>query len=274
MNIAEAIEARRIGPRLWLYANYHCNLTCSYCLTESAPNVPKREIDGDMMLGLAGEAADLGFSGIGITGGEPLLVQDLPERIALMAERLPVVLLTNGTIFNDARLARMAPLAQLDVHLQISLDSAAPIENDEMRGPENFAKVVEAVPRLLDMGIRVKIATTLDDPTGVDLSDLCELHRSLGISDDDHVVRGMVRRGRAAAEGWGSQAGADELFPELTVTDDGAFWSPFAPTVRGGQLDTDLLITRSVEPLAAAASTFLALVEGGSTQRAYDDRFV
>jgi sulfatase maturation enzyme AslB (radical SAM superfamily) len=28
------------GPlgRLWLYANYHCNLACRYCLTDSAPH--------------------------------------------------------------------------------------------------------------------------------------------------------------------------------------------------------------------------------------------
>lgn len=274
MTIAEAIDARRIGPRLWLYANYHCNLTCSYCLTESAPNVPKRELSRETMLRLASEAADLGFRGIGITGGEPLLVADLPERIQVMAQALPVVLLTNGTIFNDARLARMEPLVGLDVHLQISLDAAEPLANDEMRGPENFAKVVQAIPLLLDMGIRVKIATTLDDPDSVDLSELCSLHRSLGISDDDHVVRGMVRRGRAADAGWGSQAGANELFPELTVTDDGAFWSPFAPTVRGGQLDTDLLVSRAADPLSQAVDLFLRLLDGDSTKPAYDDRFV
>ena len=40
--VAEAIEAGVLGDRLWFYANYHCNLECSYCLTESGPNVPRR----------------------------------------------------------------------------------------------------------------------------------------------------------------------------------------------------------------------------------------
>jgi hypothetical protein len=36
---------------------------------------------------------------------------------------------------------------------------------------------------------------------------------------------------------------------ELTITVDGAFWSPFAPTVRRQVLDPDLLLTRTVRPL-------------------------
>jgi len=41
--IAEAVAGGLIGGRLWLYANYHCNLTCAYCLTESGPTVPRRD---------------------------------------------------------------------------------------------------------------------------------------------------------------------------------------------------------------------------------------
>jgi hypothetical protein len=32
---------------------------------------------------------------------------------------------------------------------------------------------------------------------------------------------------------------------------DGAFWSPFDPTVHNGVVDADLLITRTTGPLAA-----------------------
>ena len=53
-----------------------------------------------------------------------------------------------------------------------------------------------------------------------------------------------------------------DLSPELTVTVDGAFWSPFGPTITGGRLDTDLLVTRTIDPLATAAGTLLRLVEG------------
>ena len=31
--IAEAVAEGRLPGRVWLYANYHCNLVCTYCLT-------------------------------------------------------------------------------------------------------------------------------------------------------------------------------------------------------------------------------------------------
>ena len=37
--------------------------------------------------------------------------------------------------------------------------------------------------------------------------------------------------------------------PELTLTSEGAFWTPFGPTYRQGRLQTDLLICRTVAPL-------------------------
>ncbi|MGH8999849.1 MAG: hypothetical protein ACRDY7_10730 [Acidimicrobiia bacterium] len=50
---------------------------------------------------------------------------------------------------------------------------------------------------------------------------------------------------------------------ELTVTADGAFWSPFGPTVTNGDLDTDLLVTRTTTPLDVPAAAMVRLVEGG-----------
>jgi hypothetical protein len=47
----------------------------------------------------------------------------------------------------------------------------------------------------------------------------------------------------------------------LTITADGAFWSPFGPTVRDGRLDIDLLVTRTTDPLSIPASALARLVE-------------
>jgi hypothetical protein len=55
----------------------------------------------------------------------------------------------------------------------------------------------------------------------------------------------------------GIEAGVADLPAELTITADGAFWSPFGPTVHGGRLDTDLLITRTTRPLSVPAAAML-----------------
>jgi len=246
--MALAVARGTIGGRIWLYANYHCNLTCSYCLTESAPAVARRQLPVERLPEIAAEARAEGFTALGVTGGEPFLVPGLPAALAAMADELPTLVLSNGTLFTRRLLADLAPLAGRDFAVQISLDSADPQANDEIRGRRNFAKVVDAIPHLRALGIRVRVGTTTQGLEAEALTRLCELHRSLGVPDDDHVVRPVVRRGRAVDHGLGVEATLGDLPAELTITADGAFWSPFGPTVHGGRLDTDLLLTRTTHP--------------------------
>ncbi len=260
--VAEAIRDGVLPGRLWFYANYHCNLVCTYCLTESGPRVERRELGEERMLSLAREAAELGFTALGVTGGEPFLLPYLPELLTRLAGILPLVCLSNGTVFTERRLERLRPLAELPAAIQVSLDRPEPDANDRMRGPENFRKVVEAVPRLVERGVRVRIATTVSSIDDQERERLCALHRRLGVPDSDHVIRPIVHRGRAVDHGLGVDAGPSDLPAELTITSDGAFWSPFGPTVHGGQLDTDLLVTRTTTPLSVPASALVRIAKG------------
>jgi MoaA/NifB/PqqE/SkfB family radical SAM enzyme len=260
--VAEAVRDGVLPGRVWFYANYHCNLACTYCLTESFPRADRRELGPDRMLTLAGEARALGFTALGVTGGEPFLLPYLPELLVELASILPLVCLSNGTVLTGDRLERLRPLAGLPAAIQVSLDRPEPDANDAMRGPENFRKVVDAIPRLVERGVRVRIATTVTAIADPERERLCRLHRELGVPDADHVIRPIVRRGRAVDHGLGVEAGPADLPAELTITTDGAFWSPFGPTVHGGRLDTDLLVTRTTTPLQVPAATLLRLVKG------------
>jgi MoaA/NifB/PqqE/SkfB family radical SAM enzyme len=269
-SVAEAVRDGVLPGRVWLYANYHCNLACVYCLTESFPKATRRELGQQRMLALAAEAKALGFTALGVTGGEPFLLPYLPELLVELAAILPLVCLSNGTMFTRDRLQRLRPLADLPAAIQISLDRPEPDANDAMRGPENFRKVIDAIPRLVQRGMRVRIATTVAWIDDQERERLCRLHRQLGVPDADHVIRPIVRRGRAVDHDLGIDARPTDLPAELTITTDGAFWSPFGPTVHGGQLDTDLLITRTTTPLRVPAAALLRLVQasppGGDTQ--------
>lgn len=261
--IAEAIAAGELPGRVWLYSNYNCNLACSYCLTESSPHSERRTLTPDLMLTVAREAAELGFTDLGVTGGEPFLLPWLAETVHGMAQHLPVVVNTNGTLFAGKRLERVTVLAGAAVALQISLDSHLPEVNDQARGPDNFRKVVDAVPRLVALGVQVRIATTvagpLDEPA---LDPLKDLVASLGVTPDNHLIRPIVRRGRADELGLGLTASPRDIPSELTITADGAFWGSFAPTVRDNVLDIDLLVTRTILPLATPATALLGLLRG------------
>lgn len=259
--IASAVAEGRLPGRLWMYANYHCNIACVYCLTESGPKVARRALDPETMLEIGRQAKQLGFTHLGVTGGETFLQPHMPEILAQLADLLPTVALTNATLFSRSLLDRVTPLAGRDVALQISLDRPDPDVNDAMRAPHNFRKVVTAIPALVERGITVRIATTVESIEDAELDRLCALHRELGVPDSEHVIRPIVRRGRAQVHGLGVEATQSDLPAELTVTADGAFWGPFGPTVRAGRVDTDLLITRTKMPLEVPARALLGLVE-------------
>jgi MoaA/NifB/PqqE/SkfB family radical SAM enzyme len=259
--LARAVSEGRCGDRLWLYATYHCNLACVYCLTESHPRIAnRRELSRETMVRVGHEARELGFSALGITGGELFMLRDAAETTAELGAILPTVVLTNATLFTDRLLQRLEPLAGLDVALQLSLDAPEAAHNDALRGPENFAKVAAAVPALRKRGLRVRIATTVEDQTEDELMRLCELHRAWGVPDEDHIVRTVVRRGRADIEGLGVEPGPTDILPELTITAEGAFLHPFAPTVRHGVTDLDGLVSRQILPLVSALSRFVRIV--------------
>src|SRR5205807_6436539 len=239
-------------------------------LAEAAPAVARRRLAPERMAARAAEARAAGFTALGVTGGEPFLVPGLPFALAAMAAELPTLVLSNGTLFTRRLVSELAGLAGRDFGVQISLDSAEPEANDAMRGPRNFARVIDAIPRLRALGVRVRVATTSEGLEPDALARLCELHRSLGVPDEDHVVRPIVRRGRAVDGQMGVEAGLADLPAELTITVDGAFWSPFGPTVHGGKLDTDLLITRTTQPLSLPATAMLRIA--GSAPKPAPDR--
>ncbi|MBA2461764.1 MAG: hypothetical protein H0V45_08390 [Actinobacteria bacterium] len=74
-----AIGDGSVGDRLWLYATYHCNLACVYCLTESHPRIAdRRRLSDEAMVQAAREARELGFTCVGITGGETFMLPSFP----------------------------------------------------------------------------------------------------------------------------------------------------------------------------------------------------
>src|ERR1700682_3077152 len=57
-------EDRPVGSRLWLYANFDCNLSCDYCCVRSSPKAPRRALGIGRVRRVALEGAELGVSEI------------------------------------------------------------------------------------------------------------------------------------------------------------------------------------------------------------------
>ena len=241
--------------KLWIYTNYDCNLKCSYCVAESGPTAPRRAVGMANVERLVDEAVSLGFDHIFFTGGEPFLLDDIYEILAYSAARVKTTVLTNAMLLRGTRMekllatARMVPTENFIV--QVSLDGGRPEDHDAYRGKGTWEKTVEGIRLLQEYGFRVRIGSTETPVNSPHLDKLCAFHRSLGIPDEDHFIRALVKRGYSRE---GIELGMQNLIPEITVNVDGVFWHPLST-------DADMQVSRDLFPLSGSVEKILRQLE-------------
>ena len=251
-------------PRLWIYTNYDCNLSCSYCVAESFVGAERRGVELAQVRRLIDEAVELGLTELFLTGGEPFSLHDIMQMISYGLERMHVTVLSNGILLKGKRLQQLETLPHRErLTIQISLDGSNAETHDFYRGTGSWQKAIDAIKRLKAAGLHVRLGTTQTPENSSDLSAMCQLHRSLGISDEDHIIRPLVQRGFSAK---GMAIALPALEPEVTVNRDGVYWHPVAT-------DNDLLITPKIFPLGEAVEEIrgiresMLMVTGGASSR-------
>jgi hypothetical protein len=86
-------------------------------------------------------------------------------------------------------------------------------------------KLVVITTLLQERGFRVRLSTTETPANAPHLETICAFHRSLGISDEDHSIRPLAKRGYSKE---GLELGVADLVPELTINLNGVFWHPLS----------------------------------------------
>ncbi|MGH3243424.1 MAG: radical SAM protein, partial [Spirillospora sp.] len=132
-----------------------CNLRCPHCLDDlSVPEMP-----GADRRRIARILADADVLGVDISGGEPLLLRDLPalaRRIAC-GGRAAVSVTTNGWHLTR----RVDELATAVDAIRVSLDGPDEDTHDRIRGAGSFARAKDGVRVAVAAGLPVQIQTVL-----------------------------------------------------------------------------------------------------------------
>ena len=151
-----------------------CNLACPYCLDDKQVS----ELSRDERHVVAAHLAGSDVLGVDISGGEPLLLRDLPELLdTLVAGGHVVSVTTNGT-----QLARRAEsLASRVDAVRVSLDGADADTHDSTRGSGSFAKAVSGIRAAVAHGIPVQLQTVVMRTTIARLPDIVDLADQLGV---------------------------------------------------------------------------------------------
>ena len=109
--------------------------------------------------------------------------------------------------------------------MQVSLDSGTPELHDRHRGLGSFDRARAGIELLGALGFRVKVAATVDADDSAEEQSLHALLDADGVPAEDRLVRRVARTGFAD---WGVGLTLDALWPEPTLTADGAWWHPVA----------------------------------------------
>jgi len=132
-------DATRPGPPLWLLAEltYRCPLHCVFCYNPVDFAETKAELDTEDWLRVLRQGREMGAVQLGLSGGEPMLRDDL-ETIVAEARRLGYYsnLLTSGVGLTAER-AQALKAAGLD-HVQLSFQDSTREMNDFLSHTKTF----------------------------------------------------------------------------------------------------------------------------------------
>lgn len=173
-----------------------CNLDCRHCRAAASRGPYPGELTTAEGLALLDSVAEMGPAVIILTGGEPLLREDLGDLIAhghRLGHRL--VMAVNGTLLTP-ELARRLKEAGIQ-RLSISLDGAAAATHDALRGvPGAFAGALAGIAAAREAGLPFQINTTI---TKGNLAELPALYqKALELGAVAHHVFVLVPTGRGA----------------------------------------------------------------------------
>ena len=153
-----------ITPKLQLVAweiTRSCNLLCDHCRAAATHNSYEGELSTKECFHLIDEILQIGRPVLILTGGEPLIRQDLTQIAQYAADNgLRVVIGTNGTLITEETAIKLKniPIARIG----ISIDFPIPELQDKFRGQKGaFEAAMAGIARARQIGIDVQINSTI-----------------------------------------------------------------------------------------------------------------
>ncbi len=168
-------EEKNFLPRLIAFeVTRSCNLDCIHCRAGASKGPYEGELTTEEVFRILEEIREIAQPIIILTGGEPLLREDIFDIAKKCVElNLKPVLATNGTLI-DEKVAENIKKAGI-ARVSISLDGAEAKTHDDFRKmPGAFEGAIRGISALKKAGIPFQINTTI---TEINAEELPEIHR-------------------------------------------------------------------------------------------------
>jgi len=171
-----------------------CNLTCKHCRAAAEDHAYNDELTTEESFKLLDQIREVGQPIIILTGGEPLLRDDIFD-IAAYGDKigLRMVMAPNGTLLNEDNVARL--IKSGIKRISVSLDGSTAASHDEFRGLDGaFDGAVNGIKTAKAAGLEFQINTVITKTNLDEIPAILALAESLGAAA--HHIFLLVPTGR------------------------------------------------------------------------------
>jgi len=152
---AAVIARARVPFSTYLAATPRCPFRCPHC---SYAGRPAREMTTEQMLDVIEQIKGLGTCSLGLTGGEPMLRDDLPRLVAAAGPEMATIVFTTGRDLDERRARELADANVACV--TVGIESADAAEYDTVRGAaDSFDEARAAVEACQAAGVYTAVST-------------------------------------------------------------------------------------------------------------------
>jgi len=157
-----------------------CNLSCKHCRAVAEDHPYDNELDTQASFRLLEQIKEVGEPIIILTGGEPLLREDIFDIAAYGTKLgLRMVMAPNGTLITEDSAKKMKDSGIK--RISVSLDGSTPETHDAFRGLENaFENAIRGIKIARQAGIEFQINTTITKTNLDQIPKILKLAENLG----------------------------------------------------------------------------------------------
>jgi MoaA/NifB/PqqE/SkfB family radical SAM enzyme len=160
------VDGASFSPILQVHTTRHCNLFCRHCYSDSGPKA-RESVASGLVEPLIGDAVELGYRVLNLSGGEPLIDPNLRHWIGVArAAGMQTQLVTNGMLVTP-EIARWIA-AEVDL-VAVSIDGPPDLHNALRGSPAAFEGMERGVALLAEAGARFGLIHTAREETLAEL---------------------------------------------------------------------------------------------------------
>jgi MoaA/NifB/PqqE/SkfB family radical SAM enzyme len=166
-----------------------CNLKCIYC--SEADTLPDAKLSD--IKKMIDKLVSHGLKRISITGGEPLLRDDIEEILKYVKEKnVNITLSTNGMCLDEKKLGRLRPYID---NIRFSIRGLKKIHNQITGNNQSFDKVIESIKLCRKIGLPISVVATIVTENYQHMEEIARLCEDKGV--EKLYFFSLIPRGRA-----------------------------------------------------------------------------